>query len=149
MEAISFQHYLRHQSLITFEEASNSVPAGVELTVDDYVLGIFDLVGELMRYAITTIATTGALPTAKSSGADQQETVLTDLLLLRTQFEILSTSSCAGGVLDRDYNKKMEVMKTCCEKVERAVYEMVVRGKERPKGWVPDAPEERAPAESY
>ena len=59
MEAISFEHYLRHQTLITIEEASKTLPDTVDLTGDDYVLGIFDLVGELMRFAITTMATTG------------------------------------------------------------------------------------------
>src|SRR5271156_5879564 len=53
MEAISFEQYLRHQSLITIEEARKSLPEGIDLTGDDYVLGIFDLVGELMRFAIT------------------------------------------------------------------------------------------------
>jgi predicted translin family RNA/ssDNA-binding protein len=55
MEAISFDHYLRHQKLISIEEAAASIPGSINLTVDDYVLGIFDLVGELMRFAITTM----------------------------------------------------------------------------------------------
>ena len=32
----------------------------------------------------------------------------------------------------------MEVMRQSVEKVEGAVYGLVVRGSERPKGWVPD-----------
>jgi len=43
-------------------------------------------------------------------------------------------------------------MKTCVEKVENAVYGMIIRGRERPKGWVPDIGSEergREPVESY
>jgi len=53
--AVSFQHYLETQHLITFEEAQSKIPGGVQLTEDDYILGLFDLVGELMRFAITSM----------------------------------------------------------------------------------------------
>ncbi|KAF4636499.1 hypothetical protein G7Y89_g1603 [Cudoniella acicularis] len=147
MEAVSFEHYLRYQTLITIEEAAKSLPETIDLTGDDYVLGIFDLVGELMRFAITTIATTGALPgsTAEVGGRD----VLIDLRSLRTSFQALDTTSCGGTGLGKDMEKKMEVMKTCVEKVETAVYGLIIRGRERPKGWVPDLADDRAPVESY
>ncbi len=151
MEAISFEHYLRTQKLITLEEAAKALPALVDLTGDDYLLGIFDLVGELMRFAITTMATTGTLP-GSTSGKDSAEErdILMDLRLLRTCFESLDTSSCGGSGLGRDVEKKMEVMKTCVEKVETAVYGMIIRGRERPKGWVPDLVDDKAPlVESY
>ncbi|KAE9366999.1 putative translin-associated factor TraX [Stipitochalara longipes BDJ] len=151
MEAISFEHYLRTQKLITLEEASKALPAGVDLTGDDYVLGIFDLVGELMRFAITTMATTGTLPGSKSGENPAEECdILMDLRVLRTSFEALDTSSCGATGLGKDVQKKMEVMKTCVEKVETAVYGMIIRGRERPKGWVPDLADDRAPpVESY
>lgn len=150
IEAISFEHYLRHQKLITHEEASKLLPEGVELTGDDYVLGIFDLVGELMRFAITTMATTGSLPGSKAGEDSAEERdILMDLRLLRTSLEALDTTSYGGTGLGRDVEKKMEVMKTCVEKVETAVYGMIIRGRERPKGWVPDLADDRAPVESY
>jgi predicted translin family RNA/ssDNA-binding protein len=150
MEAISFEHYLRTQKLITLEEASRALP-GVDLTGDDYVLGIFDLVGELMRFAITTMATTGTLPGSKSSeNSAEERDILMDLRVLRTSFEALDTTSCGATGLGKDVQKKMEVMKTCVEKVETAVYGMIIRGRERPKGWVPDLADDRAPpVESY
>lgn len=159
MEAISFQCYLETQRLITYEEAQAKIPGGIALTEDDYVLGLFDLVGELMRFAITTMATNGTLPRgAKSSdveeGAEGRD-ILTDLRALRAKFEVLDTSSGTGAgtsPLKREAEKKMEVMRTCVEKVERAVYGMIVRGRERPKGWVPDLGAEergREPVESY
>jgi predicted translin family RNA/ssDNA-binding protein len=150
MEALSFEHYLRHQTLITVEEAARSLPENIALTGDDYVLGIFDLVGELMRFAITTMATTGALPGSKEQeGSSEQRDILIDLRALRTSFQALDTTSCGGTGLGKDVEKKMEVMKTCVEKVESAVYGMIIRGRERPKGWVPDLSDERPPVESY
>ena len=150
VEAISFRHYLQTQRLITIDEAQAEMPGGVELTADDYLLGLFDLVGELMRFAVTSMATTGAVPRGSAQEADdgQGGDILTDLRYLRTHFEALDTSS--SGVpgsfsgLKKDVEKKMEVMRTCVEKVEKAVYEMIVRGRERPKGWMPEAREEKA-----
>ena len=132
------------------------------------MLGLFDLVGELMRFAVTNMATEGSLPCAGShtndskmdidgEAAGDDRNMLTDLRSLRTLFETLDASpSNAMGTfnpLKKDVEKKMGVMKTCVEKVEKAVYGMIVRGRERPKGWVPDMAEERGgtrePVESY
>jgi len=150
MEAISFEHYLAHQSLISIEEAAKTLPEGIELTGDDYVLGVFDLVGELMRFAITAMATSGTLPGSKGEEEEGKErTILMDLRVLRAKFEELDTTASNGSGFARDVEKKMEVMKTCVEKVETAVYGMIVRGRERPKGWIPDLPDDRAIVESY
>ena len=153
IEAISFEHYLTTQTLITPEEAGSVLPMGVQLTEGDYVLGIFDLVGELMRFAITTMATSGSLPgkditrPGDDSGdvnvdmtAGEQPDILTDLRALRTEFETLDMPPTDG--LAREVEKKLGVMKTCVEKVELAVYGMIIRGRERPKGWVPDLRED-------
>lgn len=148
MEAVSFDHYLRTQSLITQYEAQASCPGGVELTGDDYLLGLFDLVGELMRFAITTMATTGSLPASHDSEAAKERTILIDLRSLRACFEALDTTSCGSG-LGKEMQKKMDVMAQSVEKVEIAVYGMIVRGRERPKGWVPDLTDERPQVETY
>jgi len=144
MEAISFQHYLETQRLITYEEAQGKLPEGVMLTEDDYLLGLFDLVGELMRFAITSMAMSGEIPGTRKGDEEGGDMVL-DLRSLRAYFEALDTR---GAWVHRDVEKKMEVMKTCVEKVENAVYGLIVRGKERPKGWMPEekGPE---PVESY
>ena len=95
-----------------------------------------------MRFAITTITTTGALP--KSGERD----VLVDLIAIRAAFEAFDTSSCGGTGLGKDVQKKIEVMRTCVEKVETAMYGLIIRGRERPKGWVPDLSEGKE-VESY
>ncbi|KAI9832617.1 MAG: hypothetical protein M1826_001567 [Phylliscum demangeonii] len=144
IEAVSFEHYLAHQRLITPQEASTLIPGGIQLTGDDYVLGIFDLVGELMRHAITNMATSGSLPghseDVEMDGGEQRppkRNILVDLRSLRSAFERLNVDGAGFGV-SREVEKKMEVMKTCVEKVEAAAYGMMIRGSERPKGWMPD-----------
>jgi len=189
MEALSFQHYLETQSLISYEEARLRISnmrtesGSVVLTPEDYILGIFDMVGELMRFAITAMATTGMLPGGDAEqktrstravrsdgddGVDHMDTdeatsesaqeeqkvpgrdVLADLRELRLQLE--SLESPQGSKLADDVDKKMSVMRQCVEKVETALYGLIIRGQERPKGWMPDLREERrAPdaVESY
>lgn len=90
------------------------------------------MTGELMRFAITAMATNQALPAIPS---DSERTVLTDLRALRSALESLE---CGAGPVAKEAEKKAEVMKASVEKVERALYGLTVRGAERPKGWMPD-----------
>jgi hypothetical protein len=138
------------------------------------VLGIYDMTGELMRFAITAMATSGELPSsepeseaskdgnpaalkaAKSEEGDAMEVdaaaatgtatsnrnILTDLRQLRSALESLNTSGT--GPFGKEADKKAEVMRQSVEKVERALYGLIVRGAERPKGWMPDLNESRA-----
>lgn len=170
IEATSFQHYLQTQHLITLEEAQATIPGGIVLTEQDYLLGLFDLVGEMMKFAITNMAISGSLPRGGGGGgaspspkkeAEEEEEeqegekdvktesnggadILTDLRSLRTCFAGLDLSpghapDCGGGGggrhLEKDVRQKMEVMRTSVEKVERAVYGIIIRGRER---WAPD-----------
>ena len=129
---------------------------GVGLGFEDYVLGIYDMTGELMRFAITAMATSGALPRPESaagsgSGSDamevdsasaanaSQRTILTDLRQLRSALESLNTSGT--GPFGKEADKKADVMRQSVEKVEWALYGLTVRGAERPKGWMPDLSE--------
>jgi len=149
MEAISLQHYLQTQSLIKRDEGSQIISEGIQLTLDDYILGMFDLVGELMRFAITTMATSGSLPGSREASSSTERTILMDLWSLRAYLEALDTTSSGGTGLGRDVEKKMEVMKTCVSKVETAAYGMIIRGRERPKGWIPDTSDDQPPIETY
>lgn len=155
MEAAIFQHYLTTGTLITYEDSVEQLRVlggeggPIQLTVEDYLLGVFDMTGELMRFYITTMATDGKLPSVESSDAtaeDQMDVgtqastshrdVLTDLRALRSELEGLNVGF--GSSFARDVDKKMDVMQTSVEKVERALYGLVIRGRERPKGWMPD-----------
>ncbi|EME49006.1 hypothetical protein DOTSEDRAFT_162986 [Dothistroma septosporum NZE10] len=149
VEAASFEHYLTTASLLTYDDAAAQLLAhdkdgpGIELSAEDYLLGIFDMTGELMRFAITTMATGGSLPgvasdTTNPAGvhAFSKRNVLHDLRALRSALEALNAGQ---GPFAKEAEKKMDVMKTSVEKVERSLYGLVVRGAERPKGWLPDA----------
>lgn len=150
IEAASFQHYLETASLLSYDEAAAGLRAisskplpsdgeietrspGIELSHEDYLLGIYDMTGELMRFAITTMATNQALPTITSN--DSQRNVLTDMRALRSALESLEYGT---GPFAKDAEKKADVMRSSVEKVERALYGLTVRGAERPKGWMPD-----------
>lgn len=181
MEALSFHHYLENQTLISYDDAKERIArmsgdaGAVLLTPEDYILGIFDMVGELMRFSITAMATNGKLPAGRpkkgekikqddreqaadkmdvdeqaepASGArEETRTVLSDLRALRLQLEMFEPG---GGKFGADVRKKADVMRECVDKVEKALYGLTVRGTERPKGWVPDVREERrAEVESY
>ncbi|CAK4030625.1 Translin-associated X [Lecanosticta acicola] len=146
MEALSFEHYLTTSTLISYKDAASellslgSEGSGVGLSPEDYLLGIFDMTGELMRFAITAMATNGALPSS-SHDAEEERNVLNDLRAMRAALESLNAGT---GPFAKDVDKKMEVMRASVEKVERSLYGLVVRGAERPKGWMPDADGGRA-----
>ena len=118
--------------------------AGVELSPEDYVLGVYDMTGELMRFAITTMATSGKLPApVGAAGEEEERNILIDLRSLRALLEGLEPGH---GPFAKDAEKKMEVMRQSVEKVEKALYGLVVRGAERPPGWMPDTSEGGAQA---
>jgi predicted translin family RNA/ssDNA-binding protein len=139
MEAVLFQHYLESEKVMTYDDAVKSIPGNVQLTHDDYVLGLFDMTGELMRFAVTYLATNGSLPGAEEmpKHIPGGSSILTDMQLLRLHLETIDPSSSYG--LARDFEQKLKTTRASVEKVEHGVYSMLVRGKERPKGWRPDA----------
>jgi predicted translin family RNA/ssDNA-binding protein len=128
MEAASFEHYLTTASLLSFDAAAaqlralDAAGAGIALSFEDYLLGIYDMTGELMRFAITAMATTGALPRIHDDDDDgddaAQRSVLHDMRELRSALEALNTP---GYPLSKEVSKKMEVMQTSVEKVERSL----------------------------
>ncbi|OAL63901.1 hypothetical protein A7C99_4553 [Trichophyton rubrum] len=142
IEAISFYRYLEKKQLITLEEVLQTLPAGIKVTEADFVLGLYDLTGEMMRFAITTMAT-GRTASIKEEDKTQQsegpmggDAVLSDLRQLRAMFEQLNVPRGLNGW--KEVDKKTEVMQASVEKVERAVYGLLIRGTERPSGWVLD-----------
>lgn len=139
MEAVLFRHYLETGNILSPTVSAKLIPENLLLTEDDYILGLFDMTGELMRYAITQMATNGELPVSKSAGGAN---LLIGLQEVRTSLEALNVSG--SFALAKNIEQKMSTTRASVEKVENAVYSMTVRGKERPKGWNPgfDAPRE-------
>ncbi|KAF1838805.1 Translin [Decorospora gaudefroyi] len=185
MEALSFQHYLETQSLISLEEVQSRISTmsgdvgTVTFTPEDYILGVCDMTGELMRFSVTSMATNGKLPSGKhiesnkrlKQDSNQDETgdqmdiddqvpaaaaytqkprtVLDDLRAIRLQLEMFEAPGGSRFATELE-TKKMPVMRECVDKVEKGLYGLTVRGNERPKGWMPDMGSGRgAEVESY
>ena len=160
MEAILFEHYIETQTILSLEEARSKIPAinanscRVHLSEADYVLALFDLSGELMRYAITQLATgrQQSLSTGVSSGkggdgervGKRDQGILDILQSLRTSLESLSIRG--NPALLGEFEGKLRTLQASVEKVESAMYSMTVREGERPQGWNPalDVPKEVA-----
>ena len=150
IEAASFQHYLTTATILSYDDAKAQMKAldvdgpGVHLSLEDYLLGLYDMTGELMKFAITAMATSGGLPVIHSGDgqdndgipAGSQRNILTDMRNLRAALEALDAGT--GGPFAKDVGQKMRVMQASVEKVEKALYGLIVRGAERPKGWMPD-----------
>lgn len=184
MEALSFHHYLETQLVIPQEEAQARITSmcgapdtPVLLTPEDYILGICDMTGELMRFSVTSMATNGKLPAGKHTSnkrvrqdpssedmgdkmdidedssappeLQKPRTVLDDLRAIRLQLEMFDAPGGSKFAHELE-TKKMPVMRECVDKVEKALYGLTVRGSERPKGWMPDmGGDRRAEVESY
>ncbi|KAI1421515.1 Translin [Xylaria sp. FL1777] len=150
VEAVSFAHYLRHQTLMKPAEAQDALPADIQLTAPDYAFGIFDLTGEMMRFATAVTALSGSMPAGdrpqKGSGGEDRgdeesdgtrRTILTDMQDVSSMLQICPP---LGGRFN-SYAKKLAIMIEQVHKVERLGYGVTVRGNERPKGWMPDLSE--------
>ena len=54
VEALSFEHYLETRTIISLGKVQELTPE-VKVTTTDYLLGVMDLTGELMRLALTKL----------------------------------------------------------------------------------------------
>lgn len=121
------------------------------VTEEDYLMGLFDLTGEMMRFAVVQLSSGNATATQASEKtetdtkamdisrpqlSDTQAGIVIDLRTLRTQAEALSVPR--KHFMLKDLGQKVGVMQNSVEKVERAAYGILVRGSERPSGWMPD-----------
>ncbi|KAK0611073.1 Translin family-domain-containing protein [Immersiella caudata] len=168
VEALTFHHYLKTQTLITQDsltaiiedlarqgfvaedeimanaeagegapneqqasDQQNKIPT-IGLTDNDYLYGVFDLTGEMMRFATTTSALSGKMASSDATGSGRD--IVRDMHELGTFFETLPLR--AGN--RSTWEKKLEVTRQSVQKVEKLEYDLMVRGSERPKGWVPD-----------
>ncbi|KAF9459445.1 Translin [Collybia nuda] len=120
IEALSFAHYLDHGNLITFEQVEETLrdSNGVlyfPLVVSDYLLGLSDLTGELMRFAISGIARRG--------GRAKANQVCAFVRSCKSDFERMTPYI-------RELSKKQAITTQSLEKIEDAAYAIAVRGSE-------------------
>lgn len=169
IEALTFAQYMRTQGLMGYDEAvskvaelsryademdvdvadpprqvgdgpsSETYPA-VHVTEDDYLGGVFDLSGEMMRFATTSAALTGKMAgcaSATTTTDGRERTIVVDVQDLGSFFEMLPQQH------NRSYQNKLETLRTSVLKVEKLGYGLTVRGSERPAGWMPDEGDDR------
>uniref|UniRef100_A0A3Q2DNQ8 Translin-associated factor X n=1 Tax=Cyprinodon variegatus TaxID=28743 RepID=A0A3Q2DNQ8_CYPVA len=137
VEAVSFLHYIRHRSLISLEEINarlvfmrteNAPPLGAhvltfQVTPADYLLGVADLTGELMRLCIGSV------------GNGDIDTPFQLSQFLR---QIHDGFSYIGNTGPYEVSKKLHTLRQSLGKVEDACYTLRVRGSEIPKHMLAD-----------
>ncbi|CAG09554.1 unnamed protein product, partial [Tetraodon nigroviridis] len=141
VEAASFLHYIRHRSLISLEEINarlvfvgskeldNKDSAGspealtFQVTPSDYLLGVADLTGELMRLCISSV------------GNGDIDTPFQLSQFLR---QIHDGFSYIGNTGPYEVSKKLHTLRQSLGKVEDACYTLRVRGSEIPKHMLAD-----------
>ncbi|KAK6167918.1 hypothetical protein SNE40_021842 [Patella caerulea] len=129
IEAISFYYYLKHGQLISLNEIQKDLvfsKTGEDeqnkiLTLNvppiEYLLGLADLTGELMRLTINSV------------GAGNLETPYKICEFLQIVYDAFNSY---GNTL-KDLNRKMGTLRQSLRKVENACYTLHVRGSEIPK----------------
>ncbi|XP_040035479.1 translin-associated protein X isoform X1 [Gasterosteus aculeatus] len=145
VEAVSFLHYIRHRGLISLEEinarlvfstAEKVDPEGTaeepqtagpaltfQVTPSDYLLGVADLTGELMRMCISSV------------GNGDIDTPFQLSQFLR---QIHDGFSYIGNTGPYEVSKKLHTLRQSLGKVEDACYALRVRGSEIPKHMLAD-----------
>lgn len=129
IEALSFYHYLKYSHLISPKEVQTKLEfnesedhLSLKLNPMDYILGIADLTGELMRLCMN------------SAASGDTETPFTVCKFLREVHD----SFVAFGNINRDIGSKLKTLNSSLNKVERACYTLEVRGSEIPKHMLTD-----------
>ncbi|EGC34512.1 hypothetical protein DICPUDRAFT_79738 [Dictyostelium purpureum] len=123
VEAVSFQYYLEHSSLISVDEIINPMKESLGLeslgqfsiSLEDYALGICDLSGELMRYA-TNLCTKQKI--------DECFNICSFVREMSNGFK-----KCH---LNRDISSKMNTMEDSLKKIEKLCFSIRVRKSEFP-----------------
>ncbi|KAL4641347.1 translin-associated protein X isoform X2 [Arapaima gigas] len=150
VEAVSFQHYIKHRTLISLEDINarlvflqegkseatgpSADPQGMQelafqVTPTDYLLGVADLTGELMRMCISSV------------GNGDIDTPYQLSQFLR---EIHDGFSYIGNTGPYEVSKKLHTLRQSLGKVEDACYTLRVRGSEIPKHMLADVFASRA-----
>lgn len=118
-------------SVLATTTSSPAVQLTLEVTDEDYLLGIADLTGELMRLAINTLgqslmATLQEEDISILSPEQRVQHILQFLRDIKSGFDGLSLTKMSP------ISKKMGVLRQSLQKIELACYNVKVRGAEYP-----------------
>ncbi|KAI8909860.1 Translin [Powellomyces hirtus] len=134
IEAVAFLTYIEHTRLVTPQEVQDLLvhPTThqpiIPVTPTHYILGIADLAGEIMRYAINTVAR-GNTENDTENDNTTPHRMCAFLRALEASFVQLDFDPARG---------KMPAMKASVAKVEKACYTLKVRGAELPPAHLRD-----------
>lgn len=132
VEAVTFMHYIKENELLGYDDlckkylvfdAQEESDVNVLLTPIDYILGIADLTGELMRMSINYIG---------AGNHEKSQEICSFLREIHDQFLLFS------GREFKDLKQKMRVLRQSLQKVENACYTLHIRGSEVPKHMLVD-----------
>jgi len=151
IEALSFYYFLKYKKISSFayvqqqlefrldksdtvndtsempekeSDSADGVVVSVTVPQSEYILGIADLTGELMRNAINAL------------GAGNMEICFVLLEILQSMAEGFGKLSRKDT--PREFGQKLWTLKQSCKKVENACYAISVRGTEIPKNHLAD-----------
>ncbi|KAK9239770.1 Translin [Lipomyces kononenkoae] len=136
IEALLFRGYLMDGWILSHAQVQKLIGHEFLVTDSDYILGLLDTTGELMRFAITNLydaATSRVLQVSPVSRRICQ--LLRSLRIKLSGLQVSGTSQSTSA----EFMKKMNTLYSSVDKVEKAVYSLVVRGSELPEGWTPGA----------
>ncbi|KAK9347140.1 Translin [Lipomyces starkeyi] len=131
IEALLFREYLTERWILSHEEVQKLIGHEFLVTYSDYILGLLDTTGELMRFAITNLYDVTASGVVQVSAIAKQICQL--LRTLRIGFSGLRVNNSSST----EFVKKLNTLYNSVDKVEKAVYSLIVRGSELPEGWIP------------
>jgi predicted translin family RNA/ssDNA-binding protein len=135
VEALSFYHYISTGELISYTSAKQTLQYEevdaentttklcVLLTVGDFMLGLADLTGELMRQCINSV------------GSGDTAVATRMCVFLR---DIYNAFLLIGNGAPREFFRKLHTLRQSLQKVEVACYTLQVRGSEIPKHMLKD-----------
>ncbi len=120
IEAVAFRHFLARGGVITKGEVETLLAEDLGVPFDvpfsDYLLGLFDMTGEALRYAVSSV----------SKG--ERHNVFDACIFLQQ----LQEGFVALPLPPRDFAAKLETLIASVLKLEKACYQVRLRGAEYP-----------------
>ncbi|KNE57322.1 hypothetical protein AMAG_03045 [Allomyces macrogynus ATCC 38327] len=118
LEAVAFHYFLEFRRMIPFDDARLLLESlGLQLMPQDYIMGISDVSGEVMRFA-TNAATKG-----NTQWVEASRTYLQDFYH--------ACLSLDASFNENDMNRKIDTTRESVLKVERLAYDLAIRQSEQ------------------
>jgi predicted translin family RNA/ssDNA-binding protein len=121
IEAYTFQRFLGTKRVATLDETRQRFERHL-ITESDYILGLMDMTGEMMRYAISHLVD------VSSGGISQIASEICALMRhVIGSIKLLQARNSMTGPSWRELPKKLEVANASLSKVETAMLSRIIR----------------------